>query len=122
MHAPPSSGPTTTPARPPKETFAINHKKLLVPIGAAIGALSANISYADKLPAQAPHNSSEQGEGTKTLTTSIDPVLQRLMYQIGQNTHTLTLHKSSSGTLYAQHGSHSSHGSHVSHGSHRSGY
>ena len=96
----------------------MSYKKLIVPIGAALAALIPTVTEATKVPAD-----SLEPQGTAKIgTESVSPVLQRLMYQIGQNAHTLTLHKSSAGTLYAQHGSHASHGSHGSHGSHRSGY
>ena len=99
----------------------MSHKKVVAPVGAAIAALIANVPYANQLQPEAPHDSSKPGERTKATATSIDPVLQRLMYQIGEKTHTLTLHKSLPGTLYAQHGSHTSHRSHNDHISHRSG-
>jgi hypothetical protein len=99
----------------------MRHKRLIVPVGAAVAALLAYVSYAGEVSAEAQQDSSEQGNRIQISKTSIDPVLQRLMYQIGEQTHDLTLHKSSSGPIYAAHGSHRSHGSHVSHRSHRSG-
>jgi hypothetical protein len=86
-------------------------KRIVIPIGAALAALIPNVPEAAKLPA----DSLEAQETPKTGAESVNPVLQQLMFQIGQNAHTLTLHKSSSGKLYAQHGSHSSHSSHSSH-------
>ena len=96
----------------------MSYKQLIAPMSAALAALIPTVTEATKVPAD-----TLVSQGTAKIgTESVSPVLQRLMYQIGQNTHALTLHKSSSGTLYAQHGTHSSHGSHGSHGSHRSGY
>lgn len=98
----------------------MSYKKLLVPIGTALAALIANSSEASIPPAGSqaePQEKTSMGN-----TTSTDSILQRLTYQIREQAHSLTLHKSSSGTLYAQHGSHVSHGSHGSHSSHRSGY
>ena len=100
----------------------MSYKKLVVPIGAALAALISNVTEAATVPVKSPADSLEIQGTAKTGTESVSAVLQRLMYQIGEDAHTLTLHKSSSGILYAQHGSHRSHGSHGSHGSHRSGY
>jgi hypothetical protein len=97
----------------------MSYKKLVIPIGTALAALIANASEASILPADSQRDSSELQEKTSRASTkSTDPILQRLTYQIREQAHTLTLHKSSSGVLYSGHGSHSSHGSH---GSHRSG-
>lgn len=93
----------------------MRHKKLLVPVGAAVTALLAYVSYAGKVSAEAQQDSSEQGSRVKTGKTSIDPVLQWLTYQIREQAHDLTLHKSSSETMYAQHVSHRSHSDHISH-------
>ena len=95
----------------------MSYSKLIVPVGAALAALISNVTEASTVPVKSPTDSLElQGIAT-TGTESVSAVLQRLMYQIGENAHDMTLHKSSSGTLYAQHGSHVSH---RSHGSHRS--
>ena len=96
----------------------MSYKKLIVPVGAALAALISNVTEAVTVPVQSPADSLELQGIAKTGTESVSAVLQRLMFQIGENAHDMTLHKSSSGTLYAQHGSHASH---ASHGSHRSG-
>jgi len=88
------------------------YKKFLVPVGVALAALISSGSLA----AQAP---------VETHKIPGDPVLQRLINQIGAGEHALLLHKAAPGTIYAQHYSHSSHSSHESHSSHqshRSGY
>ena len=101
----------------------MSYKKLIIPIGTALAALIATTSEASKVPADSQRDSSELQEAkSRGSTISTDPILQRLMYQIREQAHTMTLHKSSAGVLYAGHGSHVSHGSHGSHGSHRSGY
>ncbi len=96
----------------------MSYKKLIIPTGAALAALISNGAEAATVPVQSPADSLEHQGIAKAGTESVNVVLQRLMYQIGKNAHDMTLHKSSSGTLYAQHGSHASH---ASHGSHRSG-
>ena len=101
----------------------MRYKKLIIPIGAALAALIATPSQASIISTDSQRDSLElQEKASRGNANSTDPILQRLIYQIGEQAHDLTLHKSSSGTLYAQHGSHSSHGSHGSHTSHRSGY
>ena len=101
----------------------MSYKNLIIPIGTALAALIATPSQASIIPGDSQRDSLElQVKASKGNTNSTDSILQRLTYQITEQAHTLTLHKSSSGTLYAQHGSHSSHGSHGSHTSHRSGY
>lgn len=97
------------------------YKKLLVPVGAAVAALLAHVSCADDVSAVTLQDLPLQGPRITISNASIEPVLQRLMYQAGEQTHDLTLHKSSAGVVYVGHGSHRSHGSHVSHRSHRSG-
>ena len=96
----------------------MSYKKLIVPVGAALAALISNGTEASTVPVQTPTDSLELQGITKTGSESVSSVLQRLMFQIGDNAHTMMLHKSSSGKMYATHGSHASHGSH---GSHRSG-
>jgi len=109
--------------QPPSANLRVvtKSKKLIVPVGAAIATLIASVSYASKVSIDAQPDSSGQEKITKA-ARAIDPVLKQLMYRIGENVHSLTLHKSASGTLYAQHYSHSSHGSHSSHRSHRSSF
>ena len=86
----------------------MSYKKFLVPVGVAVAVLISTGSHAVQTPV-----------GTHPLPG--DPVLQKLISQIGAEEHALLLRKPASGMIYAQHYSHSSHGSHVSHGSHRSG-
>mgnify|MGYP007017515906 CR=1 FL=1 len=101
----------------------MSYKTLIIPIGTALAALIATPSQASIIPADSQRDSSElQEKASRGNTNSTDSILQRLTYQIREQAHTLTLHKSSSGILYAQHGSHRSHASHASHASHRSGY
>jgi hypothetical protein len=97
-----------------------NHN-ILVTLGAAVAALFASLG--DQVQANVPHaqDVSKQTALNKTGLDSRDVVLQRIMYQMGQDNHSLTLHRSEGGILYAGHGSHASHRSHASHGSHRSG-
>jgi hypothetical protein len=100
----------------------MSYKKLVIPIGTALAALIASASEASIIPADSQKDLSElQGETSRANTKSTDPILQRLTYQIREQAHTLTLHRSSAGVLYAGHASHSSHASHASHASHRSG-
>ena len=93
----------------------MSYKKLIIPTGAALAALISNATEAATVPVQSPADSLELQGLAKTSTESVNAVLQRLMVQIGENAQDMTLHKSSSGTLYAQHGSHRSHASHTSH-------
>ena len=97
-------------------------KILILPVGTALAALLANASEAAKVSVEPLKDSSQLESSLKIGKDLRDPVLKQLLYQMGEQAHALTLHKSSSGVLYAQHGSHSSHGSHGSHRSHRSGY
>lgn len=98
----------------------MSYKKLIVPMGTAFAALIANASEASIVP---PDSQSDlQEKKSVTSTRSTDPILQRLEYQIREQVHTLTLHRSPADVLYAEHGSHRSHASHHSHSSHRSGY
>lgn len=98
----------------------MSYKQLIVPIGTALAALIANTSEASIVPSDSQSEPQEKTAAASTKST--DPILQRLAYQIREQTHTLTLHKSAADVLYAEHGSHRSHGSHQSHSSHRSGY
>jgi hypothetical protein len=97
-------------------------KQFLVPVGAALAALLPNPSNAAKAPIEAPTDLLKLDDTQKTSTKSISRILRQLRYKIGNDAHALTLHKSPSGAIFAQHGSHASHSSHGSHGSHRSGY
>lgn len=101
----------------------MSYKKLLVPIGTALAALVGNGSEASVAPSDTQRDSSDlQEKVASSDAKSRGLLLQRITYQIQEQAHTLILHKSSAGVLYAGHGSHASHGSHQSHGSHRSGY
>lgn len=99
----------------------MSYKEILIPVGAAVTALLTQPSYGVEFPPDVQLDPPVEGSSLKSGNTSIEPVLRRLIYQSGVHTHDLTLHKSSSGIVYARHGSHRSHGSHVSHRSHRSG-
>ncbi len=101
----------------------MNDKRLLIPLGAAVAALlplkaQATLNTADtqKLPHDAVRTS------PLAAPDDYNRVLRELTYVTQSEIHSLVLRQSSTGTLYAGHGSHRSHGSHASHGSHRSGY
>lgn len=98
----------------------MSYKKLIIPIGTALAALIANASEASKVPADLQRDSSELQNTTKLGKDLRDPVIERLLYQMEGQVHTLILHQPSSGAIYATHGSHRSHSSHSSHRSHRS--
>ena len=85
----------------------MSYKKFLVPVGVAVAVLISSGSHAVQNPVE-------------THKTPGDPVLQRLINQIGAEEHALLLHKPAPGMIFAQHGSHSSHESHSSHSSHQS--
>jgi hypothetical protein len=97
------------------------YKNFLVPVGVAVAALISSQSHAALTPSQTKIPS-EVENLTEDLKKSLDTVLQKLTYQLGEEQHSLLLLKPASGIIYAQHGSHASHASHRSHGSHRSGY
>ena len=90
-------------------------KKFMVPVGVAVTTLLSCTSYADRVSAEVQQDSPGQDARIENGKLSIDPVLQRLTYQIRAQAHDLTLHKSSSETIYAEHGSHRSHADHYSH-------
>lgn len=101
----------------------MNEKRFLIPLGAAVAALlplkvhgAVNASETQPVPADAV-----RALPLAKLTEN-DPVIQELTYTMQSEVHALLLRQSSTGVLYAGHGSHGSHGSHQSHGSHRSGY
>ena len=96
----------------------MSYKKLMIPTGAALAALISNVTEAATVPVQSPADALELQGVAKTGTESVNAVLQRLQYRIGDQAHGLLLHKSPSGIMYA---GHASHASHASHGSHRSG-
>ena len=96
-------------------------KTLVVPVGVALAALLANTSEAAKVPTETRKGLLDVHGASMISKEFSDPILKELMVRVGEETHTLTLHKSTTGILYAGHGSHISHDSHVSHGSHRSG-
>ena len=99
----------------------MSYKNFLVPVGVAAAALIADGSHASQTPRVVPQIPSGLEDSTEVVNTPSDPVLQKVLYQIGAEKHALLLRKPASGIIYAQHVSHSSHGSHQSHGSHRSG-
>lgn len=95
-------------------------KTFIVPVGTALAALIGTPSQASIISENSQKNSSELQEKVSSEDAkSTDSILQRLLYRIKEQAHDLTLHKSSSGILYAQHGSHVSHSSHSSHRSGR---
>lgn len=98
----------------------MDYKKLILPIGTALASLISNDSEAAKVPSEVKNDLSVLQDGNKTGKDLKGSPLKELQYQMGEQAHTLTVHKSSSGVLYAQHRSHSSHSSHASHASHRS--
>lgn len=97
----------------------MKHNKLILPIGTALAALISNDSEAAKIPTDSQKDLSELQAMTKTSKDLAGLALKQLQHQMGEQAHNLTLHKSSSGVLYAQHGAHRSH---ASHRPHRSGY
>ena len=99
----------------------MRQKKLLVSVGTAVAALRLDVSYAANPPVEEQQDSSGLKNAHTVDAKLADPVLQRLKYQIGEQAHALTLHRSLSGVMYAQHESHASHRSHSDHYSHRSG-
>ena len=94
-------------------------KTFIVPVGAAVAALLAGVCDEATAHVGTTKESSARQESTSTSGQAKDAVLQRVTYHLNQQAHTLLLQKSSSGVLYAGHGSHASHGSHRSH---RSGH
>ena len=98
----------------------MNYKKLILPIGTALAALISNDSEAAKVPSEVQKDLAVLQDENKTRKDLKGSPIKELQYQMGEQAHTLTLHKSSSGALFAQHRSHSSHSSHASHASHRS--
>lgn len=100
----------------------MSYKKLVLPIGTALAALVSNDSDAAMVPTDPSNDPSGLQAVAEVGQSSTPPIVQELKYQIAKQAHSLTLHKSPSGVLYAQHRSHSSHASHASHASHRSGY
>ena len=97
-------------------------KTFIVPVGAAVAALLSGVGDEAKAHVDTAKESSPRQESTNTYGEVKDAVLQRVIYQLNQQAHTILLQKSASGILYAGHGSHASHGSHGSHRSHRSGH
>jgi hypothetical protein len=93
-------------------------KILIVSVGAALVALLGDASDAANVPTGTPNGLLEVDEASVRGKLQ-NRVLNELMFRIGEEAHTLTLHKSSTGILFAGHGSHSSHGSHRSHRSGR---
>lgn len=99
----------------------MSNPKIIVTTGAAVAALFASLGNQVQANVPTERDASRDSVVGKTTLGSGNTVLQRMMYRLGQNNHSLTLHRSEAGILYAGHGSHASHASHASHGSHRSG-
>jgi hypothetical protein len=98
----------------------MSYKKFLVPVGVAVAALFSG--SADSVAKPSVAHSNAPGQLIATERESQDPVIQKLLYQIGDDAHMLLLRKTASGSIYGQHMSHMSHESHYSHRSHRSSY
>lgn len=99
----------------------MSNSKLIVTTGAAVAVLFSSLGNQVQANAPTEQDASTHSAAEKTKIGSRDAVLQRMMYRLGQDNHSLMLHRSETGIIYAGHGSHASHGSHGSHGSHRSG-
>jgi len=97
----------------------MNSKGLIIPIGAALTTLLATATEAAKAPTETRDSLPNASEAPVTNKELRNPILQELMFRIGEEAHTLTLHRSTNGILYAGHGSHRSHSSHRSHRSGR---
>lgn len=100
----------------------MGYKKFLIPVSAAIAALISPQTQAVPASSSDKATSDEAKVLEQLRAGESHIVVQKLMYSLGEDEHALVLHRSTSGALYAQHGSHQSHGSHGSHRSHRSGY
>src|SRR6266513_371189 len=99
----------------------MRYKKFLIPVGVAVAALISSGAHASENSVETHKTPSlELAASTKAGKESSDPVLKKLLYQIGAEEHALLLRKPASKTMYAQHGSHMSHSSHESHYSHQS--
>lgn len=85
--------------------------KFLVPVGLAVAVVS---------PAQANIDPTitgviaPSGDAASKLNSN-DAVIQRLVYQLGSDEHSLLMKRTEAGAVYAYHQSHSSHSSHSSH-------
>lgn len=99
----------------------MSNPKIIVTTGVAIAALFASLESEVQASVPKQNNGASRGVTEEATVGSRDAILQRMMYRLGQDNHSLTLHRSGTGIIYAGHGSHASHGSHGSHGSHRSG-
>lgn len=99
----------------------MSNPKIIVTTGAAVAALFACLGNQAQANVPTEKDASTHSTAEKTTLGSRAAILQRMMYRLGQDNHSLTLHRSETGAIYAGHGSHASHGSHGSHGSHRSG-
>lgn len=101
----------------------MNEKRFLIPLGAAVAALlPLKVQGAVNTPEIRPLPDDAVRTLPSAKLTENDPVIQKFTYTMQSELHALLLRQSSTGILYAGHGSHGSHGSHHSHGSHRSGY
>jgi len=95
-------------------------KSLIVPVGTALAGLLANASDAAKVAIETGNNLQDVHEASIASQKLREPALKNLIFRIEEEAHALTLHKSPSGTLFAQHGSHRAHGAHRAHSAHRS--
>ncbi len=96
-------------------------KKFLIPVAAATAALMAN-AEASLAPQSSESGLSASSVISNQLTdkTGLDgTILQKMIYQSGDEEHALFMKRGESGMVFAEHYSHSSHASHASH---RSGY
>jgi hypothetical protein len=91
-------------------------------VGTALSALIANASEVTQVSSDATTNPIQPETTINTLKDLEERVCSNLLYQVRGRINSLTLYKSSSGTLYAQHNSHTSHRSHNDHLSHRSSH
>lgn len=102
----------------------MSNSKIIVTTGLAIAGLYASLGEQAQAVVPAHLNKPDlikDSSVTHTGQESRELVLQRMMYRLGQDNHSLTLHRSEAGILFAGHGSHVSHASHASHSSHSSG-
>jgi hypothetical protein len=92
-------------------------KKFLIPVAAAVAALSSGN------PAEATQSSEAKVDTAKQQPTgpALGTDAQQMLYPQGDALHSLLLTRTEQGTVLAQHDSHFSHSSHSSHSSHYSG-
>jgi len=88
----------------------------LVPVATAAAALGADASASTP-----PQTVTLDQHASKLALDPSGSTISELTYVKGDELHALTMRRSESGQLFAQHRSHASHSSHSSHQSHRSG-